>query len=126
MGEVKYPKFGKDTEYRDIHYWVEKQLGKPMVCSDCGVMGRKRYHWANLSGEYKQDLADWKRLCVPCHAKISQFGRPGQYDKTHCKRGHEFTPENTYTNPTRGHRNCRTCKRQLQIDWISKRKAQNG
>lgn len=28
--------------------------------------------------------------------------------QTHCKRGHAFTPENTYT--TTGHRVCRTCK----------------
>lgn len=27
--------------------------------------------------------------------------------KTHCKHGHEFTPENTY--PWRGNRVCRTC-----------------
>lgn len=29
--------------------------------------------------------------------------------KTHCKRGHEFTPENTYEHPLG--RNCRTCLR---------------
>lgn len=29
--------------------------------------------------------------------------------KTHCSRGHEFTPENTYVNP-KSMRNCRTCK----------------
>lgn len=28
--------------------------------------------------------------------------------KTHCPRGHEYTPENTYIRP-RGHRECRTC-----------------
>lgn len=28
--------------------------------------------------------------------------------KTHCKRGHEFTPENTYIRP--GGRECRACK----------------
>lgn len=28
--------------------------------------------------------------------------------KTHCSRGHEFTPENTYVDP-RGKRNCRVC-----------------
>jgi hypothetical protein len=32
--------------------------------------------------------------------------------KTHCPRGHEYTPENTYTNPNpNGGRICRTCKR---------------
>lgn len=30
--------------------------------------------------------------------------------KTHCDRGHEFTPENVYRNK-RGARQCRTCKR---------------
>ena len=31
-------------------------------------------------------------------------------DKTRCKRGHEFTPENTYVHPS-GSRVCRACKR---------------
>ena len=26
-----------------------------------------------------------------------------------CKRGHKWTPENTYINPSSGRRNCRTC-----------------
>lgn len=30
---------------------------------------------------------------------------------THCKRGHEFTPENTYVKPSSGRRECRTCAR---------------
>ncbi len=37
---------------------------------------------------------------------------PGQRRaQTHCKRGHAFTPENTYTS-TRGCRDCKTCERQ--------------
>lgn len=30
--------------------------------------------------------------------------------KTRCKRGHEFTPENTYIIPSTGSRVCRTCR----------------
>jgi hypothetical protein len=29
--------------------------------------------------------------------------------KTHCKNGHEFTPENTYIRPDNGGRQCRAC-----------------
>jgi hypothetical protein len=39
-------------------------------------------------------------------------GHP-QASKTHCKRGHQFTAENTYYTPN-GHRRCRTCLRQAQ------------
>lgn len=31
---------------------------------------------------------------------------------THCVKGHEFTPENTYIRPDRGTRACRTCNRE--------------
>lgn len=34
--------------------------------------------------------------------------QPNNKDKTHCKRGHEFTPENTYRRKDGG-RQCRTC-----------------
>jgi len=33
-----------------------------------------------------------------------------QREWTRCKNGHEFTEENTYINPSNGHRRCRTCK----------------
>lgn len=35
---------------------------------------------------------------------------PGS-EKTHCKHGHEFTTENTYVDPIRHGRQCRTCRR---------------
>lgn len=37
---------------------------------------------------------------------------------THCKRNHEFTPENTYVG-TGGRRVCRTCKR----EWMAAKRA---
>ena len=36
--------------------------------------------------------------------------RHHQSQKTHCKRGHKFTPENTYTHG--GRRHCRACRRE--------------
>lgn len=40
---------------------------------------------------------------------------------THCKHNHEWTPENTYVNPTTGYRDCRTCIREA----VHKYKAAN-
>jgi len=34
-------------------------------------------------------------------------------EKTHCKQGHEFTPENTYTPPGTTKRVCRTCRTEI-------------
>jgi hypothetical protein len=38
-------------------------------------------------------------------------GRHVMSNKTHCKRGHEFTPENTWVSPTAGGRACRACRK---------------
>lgn len=39
--------------------------------------------------------------------------RPANKNKTRCKNGHEFTPENTACGPY-GQRRCRTCNRNAQ------------
>lgn len=40
--------------------------------------------------------------------------------KTHCKRGHKFTDDNTRTN-SRGHRVCKECSRILNRAWYQRR-----
>jgi hypothetical protein len=47
-------------------------------------------------------------------------GRIKQQQKTHCKAGHEFTPENTYTGHSMNGRPRRTC-RQCVLDMQKKR-----
>lgn len=40
-----------------------------------------------------------------------------------CRRGHEYTPENTYLNQS-GHRVCRTCMQSHQRRWRAERKSE--
>lgn len=100
---------GSNSIYRAIHKWVERRLGKPMVCWECGVEGRSRYHWANVSQQYLRDESDWKRLCVSCHKKLDFKYRP-KIKVDACRQGHRLTPENTYFKKGRGVRECRICK----------------
>lgn len=61
------------------------------------------------------------------HAENVRRGDSGQYqkDKTHCPKGHEYTPQNTYIGKLRSgkytSRHCRICKN----DW-RKRKRENS
>lgn len=43
------------------------------------------------------------------------------YNKTHCKHGHERTPENLYTDK-RGLRSCRACRRARQQECVERKK----
>ena len=56
------------------------------------------------------------RSCVnPAHLEIvTHAENMARYRAatTHCKYGHEYTPENTYIQPNRGTRSCLTCRRQ--------------
>ena len=59
---------GDDVGYGALHEWVVRELGKPKECEECGLNDKERvYHWANISRNYKRELTDWIRLCVPCH-----------------------------------------------------------
>ena len=114
--------YGASTEYRLLHYWVEKQLGKPLRCDECGATEKRRYHWANVSGEYKRELSDWRRLCVPCHARESNWGRkPGKVARELCIRGHALTEGNIYYHPSNGVHYCLTCKRAYNSQYYRNR-----
>jgi len=66
---------GDSVLYHGLHRWVEGQRGKPSLCEDCGTIKASKYHWANISGQYKRDAFDFKRLCQKCHRKFDkQYG----------------------------------------------------
>jgi hypothetical protein len=56
---------GDKVKYRGLHMWVNKQLVKPKLCSNC--FQEKRLELANISQKYKRNLADWEWLCRTCH-----------------------------------------------------------
>lgn len=49
-------------------------------------------------------------------------GRNYLANRTHCKRGHEYTPENTVSREG-GRRSCRTCKRERELARYHARRA---
>ena len=59
-----------------------------------------------------------RRCCNPSHPRlltnVENARLNGNAVKTHCKRGQEFTPENTRTND-RGHRWCKTCAKESKL-----------
>lgn len=63
-------------------------------------------------------------LCVnPLHLEpVTHIENMRRAAPTHCKWGHEFTPENTVLRP-RGHRDCRICRAERNHRNYLKRKA---
>lgn len=72
------------------------------------------YHRAELGDGVQVDHLCRNSWCVnPWHLEPvspAENRRRQREAVTHCKRGHEFAPENTYTAPD-GTRRCRTCYR---------------
>ena len=73
-GEDRYNWKGDSVGYGGLHNWVKLYLGKPETCEHCGKTGLKgkKIHWANKSQEYRRELTDWLRLCVPCHSRYDR------------------------------------------------------
>ncbi len=67
------------------------------------------------------------RRCVnPSHLRllsnVENARMNGNWAKTHCIRGHEFTTENTFITKV-GHRGCRICKRIVRRAWNERQAA---
>jgi HNH endonuclease len=91
-----------------------------------------RVAWERLRGPVPENL-ELDHLCrmTPCvnpdhlepvtHAENLRRGKGNQNaQKTHCIRGHEFTPENTYRQ-SGGGRGCRICRREYIRQYMRAR-----
>ena len=78
----------------------------------CHRDGDKTHNWA---GNLRYGTSSSNQLDKVAH------GTHNMARKTHCKRGHEFTEENTRIDD-RGNRNCRTCTAEYQRAYNERRK----
>ena len=100
---------------------IAGKLARPAACSKCGKEGRIE---ASHS-DYSRPL-DVEWLCVSCHRSLDKvspkggatFGDTGagphNKDKTHCPKGHEYTPDNIYWARNGTNRICATCKKETE------------
>lgn len=64
-------------EYNTVHQWRKRNYPKSGICEHCKVATVTQ--WANVSGKYLRDDADWLELCIPCHEKYDyekRYGKP--------------------------------------------------
>jgi len=49
-----------------LHSWVRRRVSKPKHCPSCGT-NKYGLELANISQEYRRDIADFEWLCRMCH-----------------------------------------------------------
>lgn len=72
-GEKHHLWKGNRVGYVGLHNWVKRQyrsLKKKKICEKCN--SRKNVQFANRSGKYRRNIADWLTLCVKCHNKFDK------------------------------------------------------
>lgn len=105
-----YPVTSPLNKNMTVHRLVAKAFipnpdNLPLVLHEDGDKTNNRV--TNLRwGSYSDNAYDAVNQGVHIHAS-----------QTHCLRGHEFTPENTYIIPTTGSRQCKECRKIHGLAW---------
>lgn len=102
----------KQARGRVNHFVKVGLLPEPnsLPCHDCGHIwspGGRRHEYDHFLGYAAEHHERVQAVCTTCHA-IRDSTKKKQ---THCKHGHEFTPENTIVRRKDGGRACRECRR---------------
>ena len=70
---------GNKVQSAALHAWIKRYKPKPKLCEMCKK--ELPYDLANISGEYKRDINDFKWVCRKCHMK-----EDGRMDNLHQKK----------------------------------------
>ena len=103
----------------------------PLICDECGIFfvrpEAKVLQWAKRGGQ----KIYCSKVCLGKYTgRTYGIGTPGnplleatkaRGMQTHCRRGHEMTPENTYTYSSRRH--CKACRRKKSREWYARKRA---
>lgn len=104
MGE-KFNYKGDEVGYGGLHDWIRIHYGKANHCNNDIAHKGKKFHWANISGNYLRNIKDWVQLCPSCHIKLDK-----KSCRIVCKNNHQVLGENLWIN-NRNDRVCKKCKK---------------
>ena len=85
FGEKGWNWKGDKAGYAAIHIWVRKNKPMPNCCEDCKK--ETNLELANISGEYRRDIEDYKYLCPKCHF---EFDFRWRFLKQYSDRGNAY------------------------------------
>ena len=74
---------GDKVGYHSLHEWITTHKKKSEKCEECKQ--EKKLELANISGEYKRDINDYRWLCRKCHMiydnRLNLRNKKGQFMK---------------------------------------------
>ena len=112
-GPAPHPPRDGDKKQARQRINVEVRTGRrphpnTLPCVDCGHVwepGGRRHEYDHHLGYAAKHHGDVQPVCTVCHTKRDSL----RMRQTHCKHGHEFTPENTLL-AANGTRHCKACR----------------
>jgi hypothetical protein len=118
--ETGYGKFYVDRYPHYAHRWVYRRL-VGTIPESLELDHLCRHRWC-VNPAHLQPVTH--RVNV-IRGDAAQSNKRRAAERTHCRSGHELTPENTYHNPG-GYRACRICLRAGSLRHYWKKKGQNN
>lgn len=67
LGDKHFLWKGDKVGYFALHTWINRNFPKIDKCESCGI--ESKLEWANVTGNYSRNRADYQCLCICCHRR---------------------------------------------------------